>query len=107
MGNLSRGGKARTQKPEKADDHDTKVKAKLVPFGIREMREECLTIFRGKSFETSDFIVDCLEQWFHYKKDYYSNIEELTINLDNGSSCASHRTQFIKRMVEFEHGINY
>jgi hypothetical protein len=99
-GNLSRGGSARTQQSEKADDHEIKVKAKRFPFCIREMGEECLTIFRGKSFETS-LIVNCLEQWWNDKKDYYSRIEELTFNLNNGSSCASHRTPFIKRMVEF------
>ena len=34
IGNLSRGGKARTLEPQKADDHDTEWSSVLVPFGI-------------------------------------------------------------------------
>jgi len=66
------------------------------------MGEDHLTIFMGQSFETSDFIVDCLEWWFHSNKDNFSHINELVINLDNGPSLESHRTQFIKRMIEFK-----
>jgi len=102
IGNLSRGGKARTQKSKQADDHDTIVAAILVPFGIREMGKDHLTIFMGQSFETSDFIVDCLERWWDENSDNFSHLKELVINLDNGPSLGSHRTQFIKRMVEFE-----
>ena len=101
IGNLSRGGAARTQKAKQADAHDTKIKAKLVPFGLREMGEDNLTIFMGQSYETSDFIVDCLELWWDENKKRFSHINELVINSDNGPSVESHRTQFIKRMVEF------
>ncbi|WP_335224391.1 ISAzo13-like element transposase-related protein [Nostoc sp.] len=34
IGNLSRGGKARTLKAKAADDHDTQWQSVLVPFGI-------------------------------------------------------------------------
>lgn len=102
IGNLSRGGSARTQKSKQADDHDTKIEATLGTEGIREMGEDHLTIFMGQSFETSDFIVDCLERWWDENSDNFSHINELVINLDNGPSLGSHRTQFIKRMVEFE-----
>ncbi len=34
IGNLSRGGKARTLEAKEADDHDTEWQATLVPFGI-------------------------------------------------------------------------
>src|SRR2546425_1170644 len=33
----------------------------------------------------------------------HPDVEELAINLDNGPSVQSHRTQFIRRMVEFSH----
>ena len=36
---------------------------KLVPYGILNILSGLLTIFMGTSFETSDFIVDCLEMW--------------------------------------------
>ena len=60
-----------------------------------------LTIIFGVSFETSDFIVDCLEQWWDDNKDQHSHIKQLVINLDNGPQNSSHRTQFMKRMIEF------
>lgn len=60
-----------------------------------------LTIAFGTSRETSDFIVDCLEQWWQDRREHYGHIRELVINLDNGPELGSGRTQFIKRLVEF------
>ena len=62
-----------------------------------------LTIFFGQSYETSDFIVDCLEHWWDEHAHWYPEIEELAIDLDNGPSVQSHRTQFIRRIVELSH----
>jgi transposase len=98
---LSRRGKSRGKKATKAHDHDTKIEAKLVPFGILEVIPAMLTITFGTARETSDFIVDCLELWWQDRKKVYPHIRELVINLDNGPEVASNRTQFIKRMVEF------
>ena len=60
-----------------------------------------LTILLGTSRETSDFIADCLEQWWTANQDRFAHIGQLVINLDNGPQNSSFRTQFIKRMVEF------
>ncbi len=76
-------------------------KKKLVPFGILEVLSGTLTILFGTSRETSDFIADCLEQWWTTNQDRFCHLRELVINLDNGPSNSSFRTQFIKRMVEF------
>ncbi len=76
-------------------------KPKLVPFGILEVVSGLLTILFGTSFETSDFIVDCLEQWWEGNRERLPHINQLVINLDNGPQNSSHRTQFMKRMVEF------
>ena len=97
----SRGGTSRCRKAVKADDHDMGLKDKLAPFGILNMMTGLLTIIFGVSFETSDFIVDCLEQWWDDNKDQHSHIKQLVINLDNGPQNSSHRTQFMKRMIEF------
>ena len=97
----SRGGTSRCKKATQADDHDMGIKPKLVPFGIQEIMTGLLTIIFGTSFETSDFIVDCLEQWWDDNKKRLSHINQLVINLDNGPQNSSHRTQFMKRMVEF------
>jgi hypothetical protein len=62
-----------------------------------------LTSFFGQSHETSDFIVDCLESWWHDHAHQHPHVEELAINLDNGPAVQSHRTQLIRRMGEFSH----
>ena len=97
----SRGGTSRCKKAVQADDHDMGIKSKLTPFGILDVMTGLLTIIFGVSFETSDFIVDCLEQWWDANKERYEHIRQLVINLDNGPQNASYRTQFMKRMVEF------
>lgn len=60
-----------------------------------------LSIYFGKSAETTDFIVDCLEAWWQENKGLYTGLEELAIDIDNGSATRSNRTQFIKRIVQF------
>ena len=97
----SRGGTSRCQKALKADDHDMGIKYKLSPFGILNLMTGLLTIIFGASFETSDFIVDCLEQWWDANKQNNGHIKQLVINLDNGPQNSSRRTQFMKRIVEF------
>ena len=97
----SRGGTSRCKKATQADDHDMGIKPKLVPVGILDVMGGLLNIIFGTSLETSDFIVDCLEQWWESNKERYSHIKQLVINLDNGPQNSSHRTQFMKRMVEF------
>lgn len=100
IGNLSRGGKARTLEAKRADDHDTEWTATLVPFGILNMNSDQLSIYMGQSAETSDFIVDCLTLWWNENQHQYSEFEEWVINLDGGAATRSDRTQLMKRMVE-------
>ncbi len=108
IGDFSRGGEARGKEAVKAGDHDMNPIDKLVPFGILEVNSGQLTTVVGNSAETSDFIVDSLQIWWNNRKRYYPAVKTLKINLDNGPSLSSHRTQFIKRMVEFAeaNGIN-
>ncbi len=105
IGNLSRGGKARTLEPIVADDHDTEWQAILVPFGILNTHNEQLSIYMGQSAETSDFIVDCLTDWWHNNQPHYPQLEEWVIDLDGGAATRSDRTQFNKRMVELSQTI--
>lgn len=77
IGNLSRGGKARTIEPLQADDHDHEWSEVLVPFGILDIKGEKLSIYFGTSAETSDFIVDCLENWWRENQPNYPGLEEL------------------------------
>jgi hypothetical protein len=101
IGNLSRGGKTRALQAPQADDHDDHWEAVLVPFGILDVNASQLSIYFGQSAETSDFIVDCLIQWWQQQRPHYPDIHTLAIDLDGGSAVRSNRTQFIKRMVQF------
>ncbi len=101
IGEFSRNGKSRDKEAKKASDHDMNPECKLVPYGILNIMSGLLSIYFGTSFETSDFIVDCLEAWWELNKASYGHIKELVINLDNGPNSASGRTQFIRRMTEF------
>ncbi len=101
IGEFSRGGKSREEEPEEASDHDMNPEIKMVPFGIFEPTTDHISIVFSTSIETSDFVVDCLELWLDGNKERHANIGKLVINLDNGPHVNSHRTQFIKRMIEF------
>ncbi len=82
-------------------DHDTQPKKKLVPYGILTVTAGLLSIFIGTSNETSDFIVDCLEQWWEANKTAHPTARQLLINLDNGPENSGARTQFLYRLVKF------
>jgi transposase len=101
IGPFSRHGKSRGKTARHANDHDMHAKVKLVPYGILEVASGQLTIVFGTSYETSDFIVDCLELWWEHNRARYPYITELVLNLDNGPNSASSRTQFLRRMTEF------
>ena len=105
IGNLSRGGKSRTIEPKSADDHDTEWQAVLVPFGILNTQNDQLSIYMGQSAETTDFIVDCLTDWWQNNQSDYTELEELVIDLDGGPANRSNRTQFIKRIIELSQRI--
>ena len=91
----------RCDKPVKAIDHEMKPEGTLIPFGILEVLQKQFNVVYGDSRETSDFIVDALELWWNERKNIYPTITSLQIDLDNGPELESHRTQFIKRLVEF------
>jgi hypothetical protein len=101
IGDSSRGGKARGKEAPKGADHDMNPAGKLVPCGILEVMAAVLTTVVGNSVESSDFIVDALQIWWDDRKAVYSHINNLVINIDNGPSVSSNRTQFVKRITEF------
>jgi hypothetical protein len=106
VGAFSRGGEARAAEAVKALDHDMAPEAVLVPLGVLELNRGAVPIHQpwflfGHSRETSDFLVDGLDQWWTERKTVHRGIRRLHIELDNGPEFASNRTQFLKRMVEF------
>ena len=97
IGEFSRNGKTRVTK--EAHDHDFGDKF-VTPFGILNMGTDEVSISMAESKITADFIVDRLEEYWDKQK--LSEFKDtLLLNSDNGPECSSHRTQFIKRMIEF------
>ena len=101
VGDFSRDGESRGAEATQAWDHDPEPDQKLVPQGILDLTSCLLSIFIATSNGTSDFIVDCLVQWWEANQARYPDARRLVINLDNGPENSSHRTQFLNRMVMF------
>jgi len=101
VGDYSRDGESRAAEPVQASDHDPEPKQKLIPQGILDLTSCLLSIFIATSNGTSDFIADCLEQWWEANRGRYPNARRLVIDLDNGPENSSHRTQFMNRLVRF------
>lgn len=98
VGPFSRGGKSR--QGERAADHDFEPDCKLTPFGIFLPFYDETFLFFTQGKVTADFIIDCLQDlWPTLNQRFSPNT--LVINLDNGPENNSHRTQFIKRIVDF------
>ena len=98
LGEFDRGGKTRVK--TFANEHDF-AEDTLVPFGILLPVLAELFLFFSASRLTSDFILDCLEQWWESVRERFAHIRTLVINQDNGPENHSRRTQFLKRIVEF------
>lgn len=98
VGSFSRGGKSR--QGVTGSDHDFGSKETLTPVGIFLPAYDELFLYFTKGPVTADLIVDALEWlWPTLKERFKPNT--LVLNLDNGPENNSHRTQFIKRLVEF------
>jgi hypothetical protein len=103
VGLFSRGGKSR--QGEKGSDHDFDPDEILTPFGIflPLYNQPYFYFTRGKV--TADFMIDCLQKLWPILKQAFDP-HTLVINQDNGPENNSHRTQFVKRIVEFSYA-NY
>lgn len=97
-GPFSRGGYSRRK--NKANDHDFAPICILKLFGIFLPFFNRSFFFFTESVITPDFMLDCLACKWPMLKELYQ-VWKLVINLDNGPENNSHRTQFIKRIVEF------
>lgn len=100
VGHFPRGVKSR--QGEKATDHDFAPEKALTPIGIFLPLYDETFMYFTESKVTADFIADCLEKlWPKLKLRF--NPDTMVLNLDNGIENNSHRTQFIKRIVDFAH----
>src|SRR5215471_10704445 len=101
VGPFARGGKSRV--PTIAADHDFHPAATVTPVGIFLPALDELFLYGITSKVTSDWLVDCLRQWWEVVYDRFAHLTTLVINLDNGPENHSRRTQFMRRIVDFAH----
>jgi len=86
----------------KAWDHDFRANAaKVIPFGIYLPKLGELYLYFSQSKVTSDFIVDCLCDFWSAQKGRFPNVRTLVINQDNGPENHTRRTQFMARLAAF------
>jgi len=100
LGLFSRGGLNRVV--VNALDHDFHGKSeKVTPFGIYLPQQGELYLYFTTSKVTSDFIVDCLSDFWFRVRERFPAVTTLVINQDNGPENHSRRTQFMNRIVNF------
>lgn len=100
IGPFSRGGLNRVVVT--GLDHDFQnTTPKVTPFGIYLPQHGELYLYFTSSKVTSDFIVDCLTDFWTTVRDHYATVTTLVINLDNGPENHSRRTQFMQRITQF------
>lgn len=97
IGPFSRGGRSRVV--VRASDHDFGGE-KLTPFTIFAPNSDKIYLYFTKKV-TSDFIVDCLRDFWSQEQINFPLVTILLINQDNGPECNSRRTQFMKRISDF------
>jgi len=85
----------------KALDHDFHADEKVTPFGIYIPQLGELHLYFSTSKVTSDFIVDCITDFWESNHARFPSVTTLVINQDNGPECHSRRTQFMKRITQF------
>jgi len=100
VGLFSRGGLNRVV--VKGFDHDFHGKdPKVTPFGIYLPQQGELYLYFTSSKVTSDFIVDCLTDFWNEARLRFPEVTTLVINQDNGPENHSRRTQFMNRITHF------
>jgi len=100
MGLFSRGGLNRVV--VHGLDHDFNGKTpKVTPFGIYLPQQGELYLYFTSSKVTSDFIVDCLCDFWTHAHLRFPEVTTLVINQDNGPENHSRRTQFMQRITQF------
>jgi len=100
IGLFSRGGKSRHG--VLGADHDFDPETILTAFGIFLPAYAETFLFFTESKVTADFMLDALDILWPTLDERFKP-HTLAANLDCGPENNSHRTQFIKRMVEFAH----
>jgi hypothetical protein len=98
IGPFSRGGKSRLG--TKGVDHDFKPEGTLGLFGIFQPATSKAELFFTNSKISSDFMVDCLEQWLEERAEALKEVRKLVLDLDNGPENSGQRSQWLLRLLQ-------
>jgi len=99
IGEFCRNGVSRVV--VKALDHDFQSDEKVTPFGIYLPQQGELYLYFTTGKVTSDFIVDCLTDFWSTNSARFPAVTTLVLNQDNGPESHSRRTQFMQRITDF------
>ena len=73
-----------------------------MPCGIVDEESGQLSLSFGRSYNTSDFMVDVLTSWWHTLDAHeQKDTKSIHITMDNGPESSGRRTQCLHRMVQF------
>jgi transposase len=97
IGPFSRGGSSRTG--AKGADHDFKPEGVLGLFGIFRPQTSASALFFTASKVSSDFMVDCLEQYLQEQGEALKEVRKLVLDLDNGPENSGQRSQWLWRLL--------
>lgn len=92
IGNFKNSGKTWRKNYDKVYDHDFRSHAIGIaaPYGIFEPVYNLGTVVIGKSYDTPEFAVNCIDLWFNtFAQKRYQNVKELLILCDGGGSNGS------------------
>jgi hypothetical protein len=98
IGPFSRGGKTRLG--TKGVDHDFKPDGTLGLFGIFQPQTCASDLYFTSSKISSDFMLDCLEQWLEDRAETLKDVRKLVLDLDNGPENSGQRSQWLLRLLQ-------
>jgi Rhodopirellula transposase. len=108
VGNYRNTGKEYRPKnqPREVEDHDFGTE-KASPFGIYDLSLNSGFVNVGKNFDTSDFAVNSIRQWWlSMGKEQYPKAKKLMITADSGGSNGYRRKQWKVELQKFANESN-
>lgn len=98
--------------PVLVNDHDFRSTADgiAVPYGVYDLQANRGTLFVGRSYDTPEFAVDCVEKWWRTEgMRRYVDADQLAILADgggsNGSRCRAWKMGIQRRLCD-RHGLS-
>jgi len=99
------------REPVLVNDHDFRSDADgiAVPYGVYDLQANRGTLFVGTSYDTPEFAVDCVENWWRIEgRMRYPDADRLAILADgggsNGSNCRAWKNGLQRRLCNL-HGL--